>query len=222
MKKFLFAILSLIIFSNLDSQNLIKNYDFEDGEQYDDCAFYFAKYEHAQVSKKDFGFTGQFSINFSKYQYRLYDSHLLAGFYYKNNYLLGGIVIPNEMEITRELSYENRIWPQKIAPSVLYYYKLNNWHIGAGFFGATVFKCNSILFITYNNEIEYKNRVFTEEVYLLGSRVFPISDRITWSVNFKLSFIKKYNFLENLTNNTEANAIGSSIIPSLGVSLNFE
>ncbi len=76
----------------------------------------FSSVVFSQNSSKNFGLTGQFSINFAKYKYRLYDSHLLAGIHYKKHYLLGGIVIPNEVGITRELGYENRIWPHNIQP----------------------------------------------------------------------------------------------------------
>lgn len=175
----------------------------------------------SQNSTKDFGFTGQFSINFTKYRYRIYDSHILIGFHYKNHHFLGGIIIPNEVGITRELSYENRIWPQNMQPSVLYYYKTNNWIIGAGFFGESVFSCSNISIITYNNEVVYNNRVFTEEIYLLGYKVFPINDQISWGLNFKFSFIKEYNFLKNETNDIQDNSIKTRMIPSLGVSLNF-
>lgn len=170
-----------------------------------------------QEDAKSFGLASQISLNGYMYRYRLYDSQLLLGVKYKNNYFLGGVSITNEVSITPELSYNNKFWPQNIGQAFLYCRKFEKSYFNIGYSRNKVLNAHNFSIITNNIEKTYSNKVFTEEVFASYSyNVFEFN-KASIGASFKMSLIKEYNYFSYLTLGYEDFSKKYRVVPSIGL-----
>jgi len=175
----------------------------------------------AQDNTQKLRIASQISLHAYKYKYRLYDTQLLLGARYNDNYFLGGISVSNEVSITPELGYNNKIWPQNIGPAFEYLRKIKKSRIGIGYSRNKVLTAHNFSIITNNIEKEYSNKVFTEELFVSYAYNVLNNDNVSFGASFKLSFIKEYNYFKSITLNYEDASKKFNVVPSIGVDFGF-